>query len=135
MRQQVTPSIWKNCASRTFRRCATAYGNRAAWKAGRLPETAYWRYLQTPDAGLACAKAMQERLQNPPITATRNGVTWTVKVRIGVHRAKLDMQPDEKGQYHGEDINKAARVMSQGKGGQILVSPTCHDKRRKPTEI
>ena len=82
--------------------------------------------FHTPDKGLACAKAMQERLQNTPVEIEHAGKTWAVKVRIGVHTAEKQMQPDGNGHYHGEDINLASRVMSQGKGGQVLVSPTCH---------
>ena len=84
--------------------------------------------FQHVDEALACARAMQERLTQAPIACTRNGVTWTIKIRIGLHRAEKDMKPDAAGLYHGEDINYAKRVEDLGKGGQILVSASAHDR-------
>lgn len=95
-------------------------------ESGTPPGDGLLAVFQTPDAAVACAKAMQEQLQRAALTYTQEGQTWTVRIRIGVHTAERQMSPDAVGHYHGEDIHLAARVMSQGRGGQVLVSPTCY---------
>ncbi|GAC1357003.1 MAG: LuxR family transcriptional regulator [Ktedonobacteraceae bacterium] len=51
--------------------------------------------------------------------------TWpegiSVRVRIGLHTGEPKLTPDG---YVGMDVHHAARIMSAGHGGQILLSPT-----------
>src|SRR5947209_5012647 len=47
-----------------------------------------------------------------------------VRMRMGIHTG--DAQPTEDG-YVGRDVHLAARLMSVGHGGQILLSGTTHD--------
>jgi len=42
-----------------------------------------------------------------------------VKVRMGVHTGEAELRD---GDYYGQTLNRAARIMSAGHGGQILVS-------------
>jgi predicted ATPase/class 3 adenylate cyclase len=47
----------------------------------------------------------------------------SVRVRIGLHTGEPLLTPDG---YIGMDVHHAARIMSAGHGGQILLSPTTH---------
>jgi tetratricopeptide (TPR) repeat protein/class 3 adenylate cyclase len=83
-------------------------------------------FEQASDA-LACAIGIQEGMATPPLAATDDtGKTWTIKLRIGVHHALEALQPHPspecEADYHGADVNFAARIESLGAGGQILVS-------------
>ncbi|MCW3055121.1 MAG: hypothetical protein JWN14_4291 [Chthonomonadales bacterium] len=80
--------------------------------------------FQYPDEALACAKTMQLKLAAKPLARTDTaGRVWPMAVRIGVHTAEKHYKPDD---YSGPDADYAARVMSLGKGGQILFSETTH---------
>ena len=72
-------------------------------------------FARATDA-LAAAAAMQQAL------AER---TWpegiSVRVRIGLHTGEPKLTADG---YIGMDVHHAARIMSAGHGGQILLSPT-----------
>ncbi|MDA1190462.1 MAG: tetratricopeptide repeat protein [Candidatus Poribacteria bacterium] len=85
------------------------------------------------DDALACVCDIQRRLSDPPIAATdRDDKTWTCRVRIGVHTAEKQLQPDAQGDYHGGDVNFAARVESLGVGGQVLVSDAAYRAADQP---
>jgi tetratricopeptide (TPR) repeat protein/class 3 adenylate cyclase len=73
---------------------------------------------------LDCAREMQERLHQTPLTATDvNGATHTLAVRIGVHTAEREVSFDAENHYRSlPDVNFAARVMGQAGAGQIFVS-------------
>jgi len=78
--------------------------------------------FERADDALAYAVAIQQALVQPAITATDpQGNEWTIRVRIGVHTAQEELCPDDKGDYHGDDVNFAARVESLGAGGQIIA--------------
>lgn len=51
-----------------------------------------------------------------------NGVT--VRVRIGLHTGEPQLSPDG---YIGIDVHHAARIMSAGHGGQVLLSHTTYN--------
>ncbi len=59
------------------------------------------------------------------IQRTLSGYSWpndvTVRVRIGLHTGEPQLSPDG---YIGMDVHHAARIMSAGHGGQILLSHT-----------
>ena len=75
------------------------------------------------DNALAFAVSIQEALTAPPITTTdATGAQWMLGIRVGIHTAEHELFPDEQGDYHGEDVNFAARVASLGTSGQIIVS-------------
>lgn len=83
---------------------------------------------------LACAVALQKSLADAPLTALdATGNVWTVRIRIGVHTAIQELFPDDRDDYHGADVNFAARVESLGTGGQIIVSESTYTaSRREP---
>ena len=75
------------------------------------------------DGAMACACEIQRQFRDAPITHTdKQGRQWTVQVRIGVHKAEYELSPDANRDYHGIDVNYAARVESLARGEQILVS-------------
>ncbi|MBT7806879.1 tetratricopeptide repeat protein [Candidatus Poribacteria bacterium] len=83
--------------------------------------------FQSADDALACVCDIQRRLTDPRIAATdRDGTTWICQVRIGVHTTETQLHPDPSGDYHGGDVNFAARVESLGVGCQVLVSANTH---------
>jgi tetratricopeptide (TPR) repeat protein len=87
-------------------------------------------FPQAADA-VACAIRMQEAMAKPALAATDDtGRSWTVKVRMGVHQALEPLAPQRSPEfpadYHGSDVNFAARVESLGAGGQILVSDSAY---------
>ncbi|MCC6298954.1 MAG: hypothetical protein IT314_06625 [Anaerolineales bacterium] len=45
--------------------------------------------------------------------------SFALKVRMGLHTGEADLR---EGDYFGQTLNRAARIMSAGHGGQILVS-------------
>ncbi len=47
-----------------------------------------------------------------------------VRVRMGLHTGEPSLTP---GDYVGLDVHHAARIMSAGHGGQVLLSQTTHD--------
>lgn len=85
------------------------------------------------DAALDCAVAIQDGLAQPPITyAIKEGKSWTLQVRLGVHTSEEPIEPkldNATGRisYAGySDVNFAARVMGLGAGGQIIVSNSAY---------
>jgi predicted ATPase/class 3 adenylate cyclase len=53
--------------------------------------------------------------------------TGPLRVRMGVHTGVAEMRD---GDYHGSTLNRAARLMSVGHGGQILVSRATNELTR-----
>jgi predicted ATPase/class 3 adenylate cyclase len=49
--------------------------------------------------------------------------TGELKVRIGIHTGTANREHDD---YHGTDVNRAARLMGTAHGGQIVVSEVTH---------
>ncbi len=80
-----------------------------------------------PDA-LAAATAAQQALQ---------AEAWgeaAIKVRMGLHSGAAD---ERDGDYFGPALNRAARIMSAGHGGQILLSRATRElvRDRLPTGV
>ncbi len=67
---------------------------------------------------LEAALAAQQTLAGEPAV---QGVV--VKVRMGVHTGEARMRD---GDYYGSELNRAARLMAVGHGGQVLVSEVTH---------
>ena len=61
--------------------------------------------------------AQQALAGEPPV----QGVV--VKVRMGVHTGEARVRD---GDYYGSELNRAARLMAVGHGGQVLVSEVTH---------
>ncbi len=72
----------------------------------------------SPADALAAARMLLDRLE---------AVSWpddaSVRVRIGLHTGEPELTPSG---YVGLDVHRAARVMAQAHGGQIVVSESFH---------
>ena len=66
------------------------------------------------EAALMAALATQRAL-----AAAAWGKTGALRVRVGVHTGDAEFGG---GDYHGPAVNRAARLMTAGHGGQVLVS-------------
>ncbi len=51
-----------------------------------------------------------------------------IKVRMGLHSGEAELRA---GDYHGQVLNRAARIMSAGHGGQVLVSSVTAELARE----
>ena len=69
------------------------------------------------DALEAALAAQQALVGEPPV----QGVV--VRVRMGVHTGEARVRD---GDYYGSELNRAARLMAVGHGGQVLVSEVAH---------
>ncbi len=67
-------------------------------------------------SGLAAALAAQQALLAEPWEEIR---PQSVRVRMGLHTGEAEIRL---GDYYGPTLNRAARLMALGNGGQILVS-------------
>ncbi len=66
--------------------------------------------------GIHAAIAAQKNLFSNSSHSTSN---MEIKVRMGLHTGEAELRD---GDYFGQTLNRAARIMSAGHGGQILVS-------------
>ncbi|MFN2143218.1 MAG: ATP-binding protein, partial [Candidatus Promineifilaceae bacterium] len=74
--------------------------------------------FSSPTSALTAALDAQRRLQDaqwPDIAPDR------IRVRMGLHSGEAEQRA---GDYYGTAVNRAARIMSIGHGGQILISGT-----------
>ena len=65
------------------------------------------------DGVCACLSAQQDLLREPW------GETGPLRVRMGIHAGEA---AEREGDYFGPTLNRAARIMSAGHGGQVLLS-------------
>ena len=71
---------------------------------------------------LAAARALQATLADEAM----------LKVRMGIHTGEVDERDDD---YFGPAVNRAARIMAAGHGGQILISATTAGLLDDPTLV
>jgi class 3 adenylate cyclase/tetratricopeptide (TPR) repeat protein len=89
----------------------------------RLFGDSYLITFEHADAALRCVVEIQQALAREPITCKdAAGVAWTIRLRVGVHSAEAELSLDDLKELIGTDVNFAARVLSLGRGGQIIVS-------------
>jgi predicted ATPase/class 3 adenylate cyclase len=70
-------------------------------------------FASAPDAVAAAIDAQLEFDREPW------GETGPLRVRMGIHTGEAEIRD---GDYHGPTLNRAARLMSVGHGGQLLLS-------------
>jgi class 3 adenylate cyclase len=70
----------------------------------------------TAAEGVAAAHAAQQALH---VEGWGNLQPESLRVRMGLHTGEAELRD---GDYHGQAVNRAARLMSVGYGGQILLS-------------
>jgi predicted ATPase/class 3 adenylate cyclase len=68
----------------------------------------------TADAAIAAAVAAQRGIESEPWSLPE-----PLRVRMGLHTGSAELRD---GDYYGPALNRAARLMAAGHGGQILVS-------------
>ncbi len=71
--------------------------------------------FESPSDGVAAALAGQQAIA----TETWPSALAPLRVRMGLHTGESQ---ERDGDYYGSEVNRAARVMSVGAGGQILIS-------------
>lgn len=99
------------------RKCISDYNGRE-WKTNG---DAFLVGFATPIDAVACAAAIQERLEASPIQAGMR----PLQVRIGLHTGTPIVYQDSVSNLidlSGVDVNKAARVEGLAKGRQVLIS-------------
>jgi class 3 adenylate cyclase/tetratricopeptide (TPR) repeat protein len=74
----------------------------------------------TPVAGLGCAVAIQQALQQ----YGREHADRRIRVRIGLHHGEA---VERDGTFYGQAVHAASRVMNEAAGGQILVTAAVRD--------
>src|SRR5258706_3530958 len=68
--------------------------------------------------GITSAIAAQRSIQTSEVFKTSEVL---LRVRMGLHTGEAELRD---GDYYGQSLNRAARIMSIGHGGQILISET-----------
>jgi predicted ATPase/class 3 adenylate cyclase len=75
---------------------------------------AFCAAFHTASAGLAAAADVQRALRDEPWPAD-----VPIRVRMGLHTGAAELRDDD---YFGPPLNRVARLMSAGHGGQVLLS-------------
>jgi len=66
-------------------------------------------------ATLAAQRNLQSLFSTPPLSTSN----LEMKVRMGLHTGEAELRD---GDYYGPSLNRSARIMSAGHGGQVLLS-------------
>src|SRR5947208_3517373 len=80
---------------------------REAFAGGYEGDAFFYAFASAPAAVAAVAQAQRELKGGP------------IRIRVGLHTGTPGLDPPK---YVGEDVHLAARIMSAGHGGQVLVS-------------
>jgi predicted ATPase/class 3 adenylate cyclase len=75
--------------------------------------------FQTASAAVSCATQAQELLATEPWETA-----WPLRVRMGLHTGEAQLRD---GDYFGTAVNRAARLMAVGHGGQVICSSATAD--------
>jgi predicted ATPase/class 3 adenylate cyclase len=82
-------------------------------------ESAGGEVFATMGDGVAAAFSSAESAVNAAVVAQRQMPTIGLDVRMGIHTGEVERVDDD---FRGRPVNRAARIMATGHGGQILVS-------------
>ena len=102
-----------------LRACVDASGGTVVKSTGDGMMAVFERPLDAVLAGVRAQKELQDE---------KWGETGPLRVRIGVHAGEAQQRG---GDYFGPTVNRTARVMAAGHGGQILLSNAVADVVRK----
>jgi len=89
---------------------------------------AFYLIFPDPVEAVRCSISIQDQLLREPISTPRG----PLRLRIGIHTGAPQPFDDD---WHGTDVDTAARVEAMATGGQILVSPTTYELVRHMTDI
>jgi predicted ATPase/class 3 adenylate cyclase len=78
--------------------------------------------FETAIDAIGAALAAQRELQSPAATGLE------LKVRMGLHTGEAELRD---GDYYGQSLNRSARIMAAGHGGQILMSAVTAELARE----
>jgi len=82
---------------------------------------------------IRCAVALQEQVRTISVTAA-DGKVWQFPIRIVVHKAVEEVEPDVRGHYQNHrDVIYAARVLPLACAGQILLTENALRNAGNPT--
>ena len=85
---------------------------------GRVVKTTgdgFHAVFESPSDGVAAALNGQQAIYAEPWPVA----TGQLKVRMGLHTGESQ---EREGDYYGTEVNRSARIMSLGYGGQVLTS-------------
>ncbi|MFN2118781.1 MAG: ATP-binding protein, partial [Anaerolineales bacterium] len=87
--------------------------------------------FETAGQGLAATLAAQRALGADAWQEIKPG---SVRVRMGVHTGEAELR---EGDYYGSTLNRAARIMAAGHGGQVLLSAVTAElvRRELPPDV
>ncbi len=94
---------------------------------GRVVKTTgdgFHAVFEAPSDGVAAALAGQKALS----AETWSPASGPLKIRMGLHTGESQSRD---GDYYGPEVNRAARVMGLGHGGQVLISEVTAALTRK----
>lgn len=86
-----------------------AYGRYSGYEVDYEGDAFFYTFASAPDAVAAVSAAMAGLASGP------------IRIRVGIHTGSPEPDPPK---YVGMDVHMAARIMSSGHGGQVVISPT-----------
>ena len=86
-----------------------AYARYSGYEVDYEGDAFFYTFASAPDAVSAVSEAMAGLEAGP------------ISIRVGIHTGIPELDPPK---YVGMDVHTAARIMSSGHGGQVVVSPT-----------
>jgi predicted ATPase len=107
--EELGPEDYRQALAEHRRIVREAFGRYSGYEVDYEGDAFFYAFATAPDALAAVSEAMQGLEQGP------------IKIRVGVHTGQPIPDPPK---YVGMDVHTAARIMSTGHGGQVVVSET-----------
>lgn len=84
---------------------------------------AFCAAFSTARQALSASARIQQSLRTMESSATARASALSLRVRVGLHTGAADMRD---GDYFGPPLNRLARLLAIGHGGQVLLSEATH---------
>ena len=107
--EELGTSAYREALAEHRRIVREAYARYSGYEVDYEGDAFFYTFASAQDAVSAVSEAM-EGLEPGPIS-----------IRVGIHTGTPELDPPK---YVGMDVHTAARIMSSGHGGQVVVSPT-----------